>query len=230
MITNNEFVSRVVNNLKANTKDGHISKRFILGVGKIKAKFLISQKLDEMTLFREDDIITTIPCFEMRHVEAKSCDVFEFRSCQRVMKSVKKLPEGVFGKNGSGVISVTSVDELKEYTYISPQRFIELSKRKYTRDTSRYYTIKDGYIFLPNSDNELLELRMIALDRKEAEEVSSCAGCNCESIWEYSFVCPDRFLDLVLRDTLQEIASIYRTSVEDANPNMEPNQKTATIN
>lgn len=230
MTTNNEFVSRVVNNLKAITKDGHISKRFILGIGKVKAKFLISQKLDEMTLFREDSIITSIPCFEMAPIESKHCDVFEFRTCQRVMKSVKKLPEGIFGKNGSGIISVTSVDELKDYTYISPKRFNDLKKRKYTRNTSRYYYIKDGYLYLPDSTNELLEIRMITLDKQEADAVSSCAGCNCKSIWEYEFVCPDRFLDLVVKDTLQEIGSIYRSSVEDANPNMEPNQKTTTTN
>ena len=229
MITNNEFVSRVVNNLKALTKDGHISKRFILSIGKIKAKFLIAQKLDEMTLFREDGIITSIPCFEMQAVEVKTCDVFEFRSCARVMKSTKKLPEGIFGKNGSGIISVTSVDELKDYSYITPQRVLDLKKRKYTRDTTRYYTIKDGYLYLPDSTNELLELRMIALDKQEAAMVSSCSGCNCDSVWEYEFVCPDRFMDLVIKDTLQEVGSIYRTSVEDANPNMEPNQKTQTI-
>jgi hypothetical protein len=90
MITNNEFVSRVVNNLKAITKDGHISKRFFLSIGKIKAMFLIAQKLDEMTLFREDDIIVTIPCFEMQSVDSKSCDVFEFRSCQRVIENPRE--------------------------------------------------------------------------------------------------------------------------------------------
>ena len=102
MITNNEFVSRVVNNLKGLSKDAHISKRFILSTGRTKSKFLMSQKLDELTMFREEDCITTIPCFELERIDYKSCDIFEFRLCDKLMRSKHKLPEGFFGKNGAG--------------------------------------------------------------------------------------------------------------------------------
>lgn len=229
MITNNEFVSRIVNNIKGLSKDSHISKRFILNTGKTKSRFLLSQKLDELSMFREDGAITTVPCIELESIDGKSCDIFEFNMCQNIMRSKLKLPEGIFGKNGSGVVSVTNVDEQKTYKYITPNSFRTLQLRsKYSRDTTRYYYIKDGYLFLPNSTNELVEIRMLTLNKKEAEDISACKECSCKSIWEYEFVCPDRFLDLVVKDTLQEIASIYRTSIEDANPNMEPNQKTAT--
>lgn len=230
MITNNEFVSRIVNNIKGLSKDSHISKRFILNTGKTKSRFLLSQKLDELSMFREDGVITTVPCVELDSIDSKACDIFEFNMCQSIMRSKLKLPEGIFGKNGSGVVSVTNVDEQKTYKYITPNSFRTLQLRsKYSRDTTRYYYIKDGYLFLPNSTNELVEIRMLTLNKKEAEDISSCKECTCKSIWDYEFICPDRFLDLVVKDTLQEIASIYRTSVEDANPNMDPNQKTATV-
>lgn len=228
MITNNEFVSRIVNNIKALSKDDHISKRFILNIGRTKTRFLVSQKLDEMTMFKEEGVITSVPCVELEKVEAKLCGIFEFNLCRDVMKSKCKLPEGVFGKNGSGIVSVTNVEELEDYDYITPNRFADLRKRKYSRDTSRYYYIKDGYLYLPNSTNELVEVRMITLDKSKAAECSSCMECDCKSVWDYEFVCPDRFLDLVVKDTLQEIASIYRTSITDANPNMDQNQKSET--
>jgi hypothetical protein len=44
MITNGEFVSRVVNGLKALTKDTHVSARYIAHVGKVKA----NKYLDEL--------------------------------------------------------------------------------------------------------------------------------------------------------------------------------------
>lgn len=229
MITNNEFVSRVANNLKALSKDGHVSERFILKTGRIKAKFLMAQKLDELTMFKEDGIITTIPCFELERIDYKSCDIFEFRLCENIMRSVKRLPDGIFGKNGSGVISVLSMDGSTKFNYITPNAFENLKKRKYRRDSSAYFTIKDGHLYLPDSTNELVEIRMITVDKKEAEEVSSCKECDCATVWDYDFVCPDRFLDLVAKDTLQELASIYRTSIVDSNPNMDPNQKSATV-
>lgn len=229
MITNSEFVSRIVNSIKALSKDGHISRRFILGIGAMKAKFLMSQKLDELTMFKEEGVFTHIPCFELSSVDVKKCDIFEFRVCDRIMKSDKKLPEGVFGKNGPGIIRLTNVDGSVNYDYIQPRKFSELKKRKYTRDTSKYYYVKDGYLYLPNSSNEIVEITMLATKGWEVLEVSSCSGGDsCKSFWEYDFVCPDRFLDLVVKDTLQEVASIYARSVEDSNPNMDPNSKGKT--
>lgn len=232
MITNNEFVSRIVNNLKALTKDGHISRRFVLNIGKTKARFLMSQKLDEMTLFKEDGIISGLDCFELKRVDVKECGIFEFRLCQNLMKSVCKIPDGLFGKNGSGIISVFNVDGSKEYHYITPNRYTGRKHRSYTRSSVGLYTIKDGYLYLLDSTNELVELRLIPLNKWELEEKCSCRKeeKTCKSYWDYDFVCPDRFLDLVVRDTLQEIASIYRTSIPDENGNLDENIKTRTQN
>lgn len=229
MITNNEFVSRVTNNLKALTKDGHVSKRFILNVAQTKTRFLLAQKLDELTLFREEGIISNISCFRMKEIAVKDCGIFEFRLCDSLMVSCEKLPEGLYGKNGSGIITVMSVDGVKMYDYISPRQYSNLRHRsKYISKDKGFYYIKDGYLYLPNSTNELVEISMFALKKWEVED--SC-GCNdnkkdsCKSYLDLEFVCPDRFLDLVQRDTLQELASIFRTSIPDENPNLDENIK-----
>ena len=233
MITNAEFVSRVVNNIRAIHKDSHVSRRFILNIGKTKAKFLMSQKLDEFSMFREDGIISTIDCFRLSKIDSKSCSIFEFNLCDNLMRSVEKLPEGIFGKLGAGIVSVMSIDGGQEYHYISPQRYALLKRRsRYARDTSRYYYVKDGYLYLPNSTTELVEVRMFAIDRNEADSACNCGDDSknkCKSAWEAEFVCPDRFLDLVIKDTLQEVASIYRVTPPDENPNMDENQKSRTV-
>jgi len=230
MNTNADFVSRVVNNLKALTKDGHISRRFILDIGQNKARFLMSQKLDEMTLFREDGIISFVDCFELEEIPTIKCDVIEFRNCKSVMKSIKKLPEGLFGKNGSGIFSVTSIDGSIVFEYTNVRRFKDLQNIKHKLHQSHYYIIKDGYLYLPESEVEVVNIEMIALKKHEVDDASTCCPTKevCKSYWEYEFVCPDRFYDLIVRDTLQEVGSIYRTSVEDSNPNLDSNQKGKT--
>lgn len=202
----------------------------MLRTGTDKARFLMSQKLDEMTMFKEDGIITTIGCFRLERVTGKSCDIFEFKMCKDLMKSTEKLPEGLFGKNGSGVVSVTSVDGEHLYNNITPQDYARLSHRKYRRDYIRYYYIKDGYLYLPDSTNELVEVRMFTLDKKVGEEACECTGDQnkCNPVWNYDFVCPDRFLDLVVKDTTQEIGAYYKSIAPDENPNMDENQKSQT--
>ena len=62
---NKDFVARAVNGIKALSKDAHISKRYILSIGRAKAKFLMSQKWDELTLNKEDTLISQVKCFKV---------------------------------------------------------------------------------------------------------------------------------------------------------------------
>lgn len=230
MRTNREFVSRISNDLKALTKDGRITRRHILAIGQDKAKFLLAQKLDELTLFREEDLSQHINCFELENLSSIECDIIEFRNCRSVMKSVKELPEGLFGKKGSGIISVTSIDGSIVFHPTNERAFRNIQRLKHTRDLSSYYLIKNKHLYLPNSEVEVVNIHMIATKRYQEKDASACCDkvLDCKSFWDYEFVCPDRFFDLVVRDTLTELANIYRTSVEDSNPNLDVNQKGKT--
>ena len=229
MRTNKEFVSRIINDLKANTKDGRISRRHVLHIGKQKAGFLIAQKWDEMTLGKEEDLITHIDCLEFESLDVKRCDIFEFRRCDSLMRSVKKIPELIFGKNGPAILQITTVDGQGDYDYITPREYNRLQSRKYVIRDSKYFYVKDGYLYLPNSTTELLDISIITLDKKKSEDCSTCEDkdkeSKCKSIWDYEFVCPERFYDIVARDTLQELASVWRTSPKDEKPNMNENEK-----
>lgn len=231
MITNRELVSRVVSGARALTKDGAIRWRYVLGIARTKAKFLITQKLDELTLFKEEGIKSTIPCFAMKRVKTKDCGIIEFKLCNWLMKSCCKLPDVLFSKNGPGVLRVTNVDGSETYTYITANEYTRLKKRKYINPKSRYFTVVDGYLYAMESRAELLEVVLIAIDKDLAEAASSCCddGVVCRNAWDAEFVCPERFLDLIVQDTISEIANYYRTSVSDANPNLDENQKTQTI-
>jgi hypothetical protein len=230
MKTNSEFVSRIAGDLKALSKDGRISRRLILSIGQDKARFLMSQKLDEMTLFREDGIISTISCFAMEDVPLIEYDLIDIANCKSVMKSTKKLPEGLFGKNGSGIIFVSTLDNSKKLEYTNLRRYRDIKNIRFRKNLVHYYTIQNDYLYLLDSEFEMLSIQMIALKKEQALETSSCCSTEekCGSYWNNGFVCPDRFYDLVVRDTLTELGNIFRTSVEDSNPNLDPNQKGKT--
>ena len=98
-MTNAEFVSRVLNGLNSLDKDSRISRRYILHVGRQKSAFYISQKMNDRSLFREDNLYTTLNCFELEKIEVTKCDIIEFRRCKSIMKSKKKLPELIWGSS-----------------------------------------------------------------------------------------------------------------------------------
>jgi hypothetical protein len=226
MITNKEFVARITNNLKSLNKDQHISRRFILSIGRVKASFLISQKFDEMTMFREEDVLTTIPCLEMVNVPVVSCPIIEFKGCKSIMRSKCKLPKTINGKNGVGVVNVYTVDQQEFFVYVSLKDYAGLKKRKYVYGNQKYFTVIDGYLYLLDSEIEVVSLTLFTMEDWNAEEDCTCnEDGKCKDVWSSSFNCPDRFLDLVAKDTLTEVMSFYRSSIEDSNPNLDVNIK-----
>lgn len=234
MATNGEIISRIANGLKALSKDSHISGRYIINIAKTKAKFLMSQKWDEMSLNKEDDLIKSVPCFRLKRIKSKDCGIVEFRLCDKLMKSCEKLPEVLSGKKGPSILSVMSIDGSLTYRYITPRQYSDIKRRKYKSGSQGYFYIKDEYLYLPDSLNEIVDLELITTDKDEADCVSECTESGdietgCKSKLESEFVCPDRFLDLVIKDTIQEIATFYRTSQEDENPNLDEYQKTKTV-
>lgn len=232
MTTNAQFVSKVFNDGKVLTKDGHISQRWVLDKGRTKARFLMAQKLDDKTLFKEDSLITNIDCFRMKRIKSKECDIVEFRVCEKIMKSCEEIPEGIFGKNGSSIFSVTNVDDSLAYRYVTPREFARRKKRRYKNRNARFYTIKDNYLYIFNSLTELVNISMITTDPDSAEAVSECGGCSaeelaCKSLWDQQFVCPDKHIDLVAREVRAEVLASLGIPA-DENPNLDEHQKTKT--
>ena len=93
MQTFGTIVNRVANTIKSQNKDQRVPKRYILSIFQSKLEFLIAQKLHDKSLFREDGLYTTIDCVELEHIDTFECDIVEFKSCNTVMKGVKKLPK-----------------------------------------------------------------------------------------------------------------------------------------
>lgn len=231
-MTNKELVSRVVNNLRALNKDQHISRRFILRTAKDKAKFYIAQKLHDRSLYREENLYKTIKCFQLKRDDVVKCDIVEFRRCSNLMKSVKKLPETIFTRFGASIVSVTSVGGEIEFTPTTTQKYALQKNRQFALliKPTNYY-IHDGYLYLPDSEVELVNIVLLPVSLDEVDDASGCKEKDCDSCkegWEYEFNCPDKLLEIVVQETLKEIASFYKAVPVDENPNMDENQKTQT--
>lgn len=234
---NSEIVSRIINNIRAVNKDSHISKRYILKVAQTKSKFLLAQKLGDKSLFGNSDLFRTIKCFKMKREDHIKCGILEFSRCNTLMKSKEKLPETPFSKFGAGIVAVTTIDDGITFEKITPHQF----KLNQNRPNSKlfkkhYYYIKDGYLYLPDSEIELVNVVLLPISEEEVEEKSTCKDCEedlkgneCKSIWDNEFICSDQLIESVIKDTLQEVFMALRIPI-DENPNLDSNIKSKTTN
>lgn len=225
MATNGEIVSRVINALNLLNKDEHISRRYILSVLKEKTNFAIQQQLEIKALFRDDSLYTWIRCLELQKDDIIKCPIIEFKSCKKIMRSVDKLPKSIYSRYGNSVKVVVSLDGEVIFNKVTPRQY-NLNKKRDTSGVQQdYYYVQDGYLYLPNSDVHMVDVLMLTTD---SEDLDGCDNCDeCKSAWDYEFVGTEKFQEMVIQDTIREVAQ-RRGIVIDENPNNDSNQKSQT--
>lgn len=224
-MTNAEIVSRVRNGLNSISKDDRISRRYILHVAKQKATFLISQKLNDRSLFREDNLYKTVDCFEMESVDVIKCEILEFRRCKSIMKSKCKLPKLIYSRYGGSLKEVITADGEKEFKPITPSQY-RRDKNRVEGSDYIYYYVKDGYLYLLDTEIELVSLYLISMELDSLEE-GCCCNDNleeCKSLWDYEFNVPDKLEEAVVGEAIKEVA-MSKQMPRDENPNSNNNEK-----
>ena len=229
-MTNAGFVSRIVNDIKALNKDEHISRRYILNIGRSKATYLMSQKLSEISLFREDNLLSVVRCFELKKDDIVKCNIVEFKRCTNLMKSKKKLPKLLYSRFGNSIVSVLTLDGLIKYHPVTLNQYAIDRQRNFSKFvTKNYYYVQDGYLYLIDSEVEAVDVVLITLEKEKVEDISSCKSSDsCKSVWEHEFVCSDKLIEVVIQETLKEILSSNKQIMEDENPNLTEIQKDRT--
>lgn len=218
-MTKKEFVSKIINALKLNNKDEHISRRFVLSVAESISKTLISQKLLDRTITHDNNLYTAIPCFEFEQVEVKKCSLIEFRMCNVLMKSKKPLPEPIFSRLGASIKDIVSLD--------GNYRFVFLDKGQYQRNKKRQHSIKgevyiyldsDMHLYVPDEEIYSVDLTLLTMKTEDVQNCSTCSKEKCRSNWDSDFVIVDKLADTVYNQTLQLIG-VGRGIRADQNPN-----------
>lgn len=228
---NLEFVSRIINDMNALTKDAHVSRRWILSIGRQKSGSYISQRWADGTLFGEESLYTHIGCMEMERVRTVDCCFAEFRLCRVLMRSKERIPGLVYSRIGPAVLRVSNVTDDILFTSITLRKYANDRKRRFGSVKRYYYYVNDGYIYIPDVEIHAINVDVITLDKRKALELAGCGDKDndgCLSEWEYDFVCPEKLLEYVVAETLKEALTKLGIPT-DENPDMDLNKKTQKV-
>lgn len=226
--TNGDFVSEVRNHLKANNMDDYIPARYILSTANSFLQYLINTR-PLSSVMRDLDVFTVLDCFEMRRVKSYTCDILEFRTCDKIMKSTKKIPKLFNGKSGWLIESVLNVTDSQEYDPLrSPKDFL-VSKQRQFGNKFKYFYIQNDYLYLLNSTSELVRVNGYFVDEDEVNKACGCGEIDeCASKLDAKFPAPDEFVSQIMGQTVQLLLGGRRQITPDENPNLDENNKGAT--
>ena len=229
MMKNSEFASRVVNDLNALNKDSHISRRWILSIGRNKAESYIVQHWDGGQMIEDRNILTCIDCVRMIEVDKIDCCDVEFPLCSTLMRSEHRLPGLMYTGMGPIITKVSNVDGTVYYFYKDLRSYRNHVKRKYAFVGPKFFYIHDGYLYIPDEHIELINICYFTMKRREAMLLSACATPDlCTSEWDYDFIYPVKMIEAIMSETIKE-ASLKLQIPTDENPNMDSNQKTQVV-
>lgn len=205
-----EVVSRIQNNLNTLNMDMYIPRRFILSVLKSKAEFLMSQKFNDKSLFRETNLYTWIRCIEMEEVDVVKCGRLELRKCNSAMMSVECIPKLIWSRYGPSILMVTNITDDKEYKLITPSEYINMQDiRGFDKFKGRYAILHpDGKLSIPDSTTKFVNVLLYSLE-ENLDDISKCDGddsVNCKSYWDTEFNVPTKIREVAIQETLKEVA------------------------
>lgn len=232
-MTNGEFVSRFINGVNALNMDSHISRRYIMSIGRQKAESYTAQKWEDKTILKESNLFSYIDCIEMESMDKISCECLglEWPRCSILMKSKKRIPGLITSKYGASILNVTNVGRDIRFKGSDVNSIIRNAKRSFSFVGQKMYYEQDGYIFITDYEIELVSATVLSVKKDEVVDVFGCNKKNeCKSFWDYDFVCPQKLQEAVCQETLNELFQGPVRIPVDENPDQDSNIKSKKSN
>jgi hypothetical protein len=141
------------------------------------------------------------------------------------MKSKCKLPKLIYSRYGGSLKEVITADGEKEFKPITPSQY-RRDKNRVEGSDYIYYYVKDGYLYLLDTEIELVSLYLISMELDSVED-GCCCNDNleeCKSLWDYEFNVPDKLEEAIVGEAIKEVA-MSKQIPRDENPNSNNNEK-----
>lgn len=234
-MTNRQLISNILNRLRAKNIDDWVSPKFILYTAIDVVGDFLKKQSDKARIIRETEGWSSVDCLTMREVAITECDV-DINLCEKMMKSVEKLPDTYTGVFGDIIKYVANQNFSKFYERITPREWNSIQKRQFIGE-NRYYFVINGYLYIPIpkktpfASPESVRIEAYFKKKWEVEKLNnttSCQDCSkdntCIKPLDFDFVCPMDLLSVVQTETFNLIVQSLKIPTDDLN-NLNQNQK-----
>lgn len=221
-MTIGEFISRVRVELREINADSRLPKKFIYSIGQSKLKILISQMSDSLKLIKDNTIFQTLKCLKVAPVPTidECCGL---KSSCEIWRTVDKLPKSFADEDGIIIKNILSVDGSTEFTLTTPKALkrilADTSNAKYDKKKYCYYS--DGYIYIAKERVKLIKMEGYFEEdvTKYNKQCDACKDCDkeskCVSFLDSTWMVPKKLEEVIISQTVTELANIYKRMPED---------------
>jgi hypothetical protein len=237
MYTFRQFYADITTNIKAISADSYIPARYIYNEAQsIIADYLKKDNDAKKKLSRLKSGWSELTCIDLEEVPVIECGDIDVRLCDKMMKSVNKIPDIYTYSYGDIIEYVASPNWGLFFKWTTPEVWKAIQTRRYKKQNEYYFFIIENYLYLPipkNVDLPIEKLRMKAYfkDKKEVDifnNLKDCLDCAkaptiCTSPLDYEMIIPSYLINSVKLELLNRIAQTYLKIQADNYPNLNNN-------
>lgn len=233
-----QFISDIQTSIRAVNSDGFIPPRFIYYEAQsIIADFLKKDQDAKKKLQRISEGWSTIDCVDLEEIPVIECADIDVRLCDKMMRSVNRLPNIHTYSYGNIIKHVASVNFAYFFEPTNPKQWNNIQKRQYKDKNKYYYYILDNYIYLPIPKSidlpiEVLRIDAYFMDKHDVDKFKALKKCSecpkgdlCTSPLDYEVVIPSYLVSAVKTELLNKLLSVYLKLSPDTYANLNEIEK-----
>lgn len=172
-----EAISRIKNVLKSVKEDAFMTDRFVHSLIMKYAKTLIQRDNRNLNVFKNSGLFKEIPCLELITVDRVEACCLNIKTGCTFKRSKNRLPTISTIDKGYLIRSVTTLDYSQSLVRTDPTAYMNITKStNFKYNTSKYFWIVDGYLFIPDVDWEAVRISAMF------EENYTGQACNEQQI------------------------------------------------
>lgn len=234
-MTIKQFISDVMNDLRAQNIDDFISPKFIYYKSTdIISDFMKKDNTVNRRLTRLSEGWKSIECLDMEEVPLIECCEVDALSCEKLMKSKYAIPNTFTSSFGNIIEFVSSPNLGSFYDPTTPRVWQTIQKRKDKDKKKKYYFIIDNYLYIPIPKGELgtpesIRLKAWFIEPWKAEDLNAKLQCKdnyCRDIYGSQMPVPEYMRNSVTIELLNQLRQIYLQVRPDNYPNLNTEDKT----
>lgn len=220
-----QIISDVRQDLNSVNLDDWIPAKYIHHKLLDTAKLFMKREADDRRFYLYPNIWFPIT-MEMEQSSLINCSDIAIPQCTSVMKSKLKLP-GIYTTRYGYLMNVASLEYGIQYIPTTPLLYSKYKKSRYQNPKYKYFWINNGYIIIPDSFVEAVEVRAIFYNKAEAAKLDQCNNdkSNCKLMLDYEFTVPGHLLADVRKATVIELAQIRKAIIPSEWPHLNQLEK-----
>ena len=213
MYTNSELIAKVKSANKFVSDDDMISDRYIYGLLKTKAATLLRREINLRRLLTSDNVYQAYECVHLIEAKGAECDL----NCpiRRTKHKLPNIDEGLYSYFIQGVFNTSNSEELFPTTI---RDFINHTRLRF-KTPKKYYTIRNGYLYVLDPDVECVNMYAYF-----TESIEDLDGTQCMSMYDKQFKFPAYLTDTLIEMCNQSLINFHKLPYETEDNNRdEPN-------